>query len=64
MFDRIMENSMAIWLLVSALFPVFCFGTILKAILHFRRAHALSEYLSKPAVPRPRFEPDDWIPSP
>lgn len=36
MFDRIMENSMAIWLPLSAAYLVFLAGMIVKAIRHFR----------------------------
>ncbi|MEO6097159.1 MAG: hypothetical protein ABIW76_16375 [Fibrobacteria bacterium] len=72
MFDRIMENSMALWMLLSALFPVVFFGTIIKAILHYRRTRSLAryrEYLS--SIPRlasfrtneDRVETEDWIPS-
>ncbi|MDB5047458.1 MAG: hypothetical protein JWO30_529 [Fibrobacteres bacterium] len=64
MFDRIMENSMALWMLVSALFPVFCLGTLIKAVLHFRRTRELLEYVPGPPVSQPRFKPDDWVPSP
>ncbi|MDB5106585.1 MAG: hypothetical protein JWP91_4274 [Fibrobacteres bacterium] len=64
MFDRIMENSMAIWMLVSAVFPIFFFGTIIKAVLHFRRRRGLLEYLPRIPVPQARFEQDDWVPSP
>jgi hypothetical protein len=66
MFDRIMENSMALWMLVSALFPIFFFGTIIKAILHFRRTRALVRYREYqailPALPE-RVNSEDWIPS-
>lgn len=73
MFDRIMENSMALWMLVSALFPIFFFGTLIKAVLHYRRMRALSrlgdqvELFSAPIV-RPvthhdRVDSEDWVPS-
>jgi hypothetical protein len=64
MFDRIMENSMALWMLASALFPIFFFGTLIKAILHYRRTRKLLEYIPRPPVPRTRFQTDDWVPSP
>lgn len=69
MFDRIMENSMAIWMLVSALFPIFFFGTIIKAIVHFRRIKAPKEARQRrESVPRRmlrenRVAADDWVPS-
>jgi hypothetical protein len=40
MFDRIMENSMALWLPVSAAYLVFLAAMIVKAFRHFRRARA------------------------
>ena len=63
MFDRIMENSMALWMLVSALFPVFFFGTLIKAILHYRRTRLPREYVPAAPVPRPLLQSDDWVPS-
>ena len=76
MFDRIMENSMPMWMLVSALFPVFLFGTIIKAVLHFRKMRALempmrpvhpgeifAVPIARPITHRERAESDDWIPS-
>lgn len=66
MFNRIMENSMAIWMLVSIAFPVFCFGTIIKAILHFRKSRIRAEYVSLPAMARSAVDAvagDDWVPS-
>lgn len=78
MFDRIMENSMALWMLLSALFPIFFFGTIIKAILHFRRTRSLARYrgylsglsghsglpdLSRLPAREDRVETEDWIPS-
>lgn len=69
MFDRIMENSMAMWMLVSALFPIFFFGTIIKAIIHFRRMKALREIKRRrDFVPGHRLRDnrvaaDDWVPS-
>jgi hypothetical protein len=75
MFDRIMENSMALWMLVSALFPIFFFGTLIKAALHFRRMRELNR-LEERLVVRlenrlerrlenrlERLESEDWIPS-
>jgi hypothetical protein len=75
MFDRIMENSMAIWVLISAAFPVFAIGTLIKALLHYRRLRAANEPYSATPVAFPRFPEaavsrtvrasaeDDWIPS-
>jgi hypothetical protein len=66
MFDRIMENSMAMWMLVSALFPIFFFGTLIKAALHFRRMRALKEQgeiLPRPVLGEERVEANDWVPS-
>ena len=73
MFDRIMENSMAMWMLVSALFPIFLFGTIIKAVLHFRRLRVLKRLGDRPGdirglFPAPvtrhdRVESEDWVPS-
>ena len=69
MFDRIMENSMAMWMLVSALFPIFLVGTIIKAVLHFRRMRALKrprdpgELFPAPISRHDRVESEDWIPS-
>jgi hypothetical protein len=69
MFDRIMENSMALWMLLSALFPIFFFGTIIKAILHFRRTRSLTRYrdylpgLTSVPAREDRVDAEDWIPS-
>ncbi len=63
MFDRIMEHTMAMWMLVSAVFPIFFFGTIIKAFLHFRRTRAVLEYAPRIPVPAERLETEDWIPS-
>lgn len=72
MFDRIMENSMAMWMLVSALFPIFFFGTIIKAVLHFRRMRALKrikglgedmETFTAPETREDRVQSEDWVPS-
>jgi hypothetical protein len=38
MFDRIMENSMALWLPVSAAYLIFMARMIVMAFRHFRRA--------------------------
>lgn len=63
MFDRIMENSMAIWMLVSAVFPIFFFGTLIKAFLHYRRLRRLPEYVPGVPAPRARARTDDWVAS-
>lgn len=55
MFDRIMENSMALWLPVSAAYFIFAAGMIVKAIRHFRRARAMSGH--GPGPERPRLAP-------
>lgn len=44
MFDRIMENSMALWLPVSAAYLIFMAGMIVKAFRHFRRARGVPAY--------------------
>jgi hypothetical protein len=63
MFDRIMEHSMAIWLLVSLTYPIFFFGTILKALWHWRRLRDRSAYA--PAAPsgiqRETVQSEDWV---
>jgi hypothetical protein len=64
MFDRIMENAMPLWMLASALFPIFFFGTIIKAFLHYRRTREAMESLPVPSRPRMRIENQDWVPSP
>lgn len=69
MFDRIMENSMALWMLVSALFPIFVFGTLIKAFLHYRRMRALErmvipdEILPAQPLRHERVDSEDWVPS-
>ncbi len=69
MFDRIMENSMPLWMLVSALFPIFFFGTLIKAVLHYRRMRALRrsgdrmELFPAPMAHQKRVESEDWVPS-
>ena len=65
MLDRIMENSMAIWMLVSGLFPVFLFGMLIKAFLHHRRVRRMLESIPEsPRVPLAWSPADDWVPSP
>jgi hypothetical protein len=63
MFDRIMESSMAIWMLVSLAFPIFFFGTLVKAWLHFRKSRWEPEPIPAPALTGSRIEADDWVPS-
>ena len=74
MFDRIMENSMAVWLLVSAAYPVFLCAMLIKAVKHFRarrpvpygpfpREAALSRPEAEPALSESRARPDDWSPA-
>jgi hypothetical protein len=69
MFDRIMENSMAMWMLVSALFPIVFFGILIKAFLHYRRTRAIQRTAEalQYAPPRPharaRAASEDWVPS-
>ena len=63
MFDRMMQHSLPMWLLVSALFPIFFFGTLIKAFLHFRRLRALPGYVPHIPVLREPAEAEDWIPS-
>jgi hypothetical protein len=63
MFDRIMENSMAIWLLVSAAYPVFLIGMLVKAVRHYRRLRSPSAHAPLPRERRPQEQPDDWIPA-
>lgn len=63
MFDRIMENSMPLWMLASALFPIFFFATLIKAILQYRRTREALQTLPLAALPRARMENRDWVPS-
>jgi hypothetical protein len=75
MFDRIMENSMAIWMLISAAFPVFAIGTLIKAFLRFRRLRTASGHYPAATMSRVSFSDapasrpvhavagDDWVPS-
>jgi hypothetical protein len=63
MFDRIMENSMAIWILVSATYPIFLFGMIFKAFRHYRRLRALPGRAPMLPVPEPRTQSGDWVPT-
>lgn len=63
MFDRIMENSMAVWLVISAAYPVFILAMLIKAFRHFRRSRApigSPAYPSEIAVPSRR---EDWTPA-
>lgn len=59
MFDRIMEHSMAIWLLVSLAYPVFFIGTIYKAVRHWRRLRARSA--TPILIARERVQSEDWV---
>lgn len=66
MFDRIMENSMAVWLLISAAYPVFLLAMLIKAFRHFRRTRGPASYAPYPAYSpefAPRNERDDWTPA-
>jgi hypothetical protein len=66
MFDRIMENSMAVWLLVSAAYPVFILAMLIKAFRHFRRTRAPAAYPPYPSYPAEFATPsrrDDWTPT-
>lgn len=63
MFDRIMENSMALWLLVSAAYPVFILAMLIKAFRHFRRARAPTGYAPYPAEIVTSIRRDDWTPA-
>jgi len=63
MFDRIMENSMALWLLVSAAYPVFLLAMLIKAFRHFRRQRAPASYAPYPMETIPASRRDDWTPA-
>ncbi len=63
MFDRIMENSMAIWILASATYPIFLFGMIYKAIRRYRQLHAEPAYVPAALTSVSRARREDWIPS-
>jgi hypothetical protein len=63
MFDRIMENSMALWLLVSAAYPVFLLAMLIKAFRHFRRTRASVAYAPYPREFAPPARHDDWTPA-
>lgn len=63
MFDRIMENSMAVWLLVSAAYPVFLCAMLIKAVRHFRRTRMPAAYAPTLPERRPAPRPDDWTPA-
>ena len=63
MFDRIMENSMAIWLLISAAYPVFLVVMLIKAFRHFRRLRAPVDYAAYAPEPVHASRRDDWTPA-
>ena len=63
MLDRIMENSMAIWILVSATYPIFLFGMIFKAVRRYRLLRADLPYVPASLVAVSRAQREDWIPS-
>jgi hypothetical protein len=63
MFDRIMENSMALWLLISAAYPVFLLAMLIKAFRHFRRLRAPIRYAPYPAEMAAPSQRDDWTPA-
>jgi hypothetical protein len=67
MFDQIMENSMAIWMLLSALFPIFLIVMIARAVLHLRRLRAMVDNMPEPPIATHSWveiESEDWVPSP
>lgn len=57
---------MAIWMLISGLFPIFLFGMLIKAFLHLRRIRELVRNLPESSkVPVHAWVPaEDWVPSP
>ena len=61
MFDQIMEHSMSIWLLVSAAYPIFFFGMIVKALRHWRRLRAKEAYAPAIATLREGVRSEDWV---
>lgn len=63
MFDRIMENSMALWLLVSAAYPVFLLTMLIKAFRHLRRQRAPLAYVPYAPEPVHASRRDDWTPA-
>lgn len=64
MLDFIMRLSMPLWILVSALFPVYLASMVIKAVIHARRMRR--PFLK--AAPRrptpPWMDTQDWVPSP
>jgi hypothetical protein len=63
MFDRIMGNSMALWLLVSAAYPVFLVAMLIKAFRHFRRTRVPVAYAPYAPEPVPAPGRNDWTPA-
>ena len=64
MFDRIMESSMAIWLLVSATYPIFLFGMLFKAFRRYQLLRAQPAYVPSALVEASRAPRQDWVASP
>ena len=64
MLDRIMQNSMAIWMLVSGLFPIFLLGMVIKAYLHLRRLRVLVKSIPQTPIVPAWIPTEDWVPSP
>jgi hypothetical protein len=51
MFDRIMENSTALWLLISAAYPIFLVSMVVRAVRHYRRTRHPLAYPASIAYP-------------
>ncbi len=63
--DRMMENSMGMWMLVSGIFPIFLIGTLIKAYLHRKRIQMLIGQIPEVKIESPARAPEnDWVPSP
>lgn len=61
MFDRMMEHSISIWLLVSAAYLVFFVGMIYKAIRRWRGSRAPSAHAQARTLPREGVQSEDWV---
>jgi hypothetical protein len=72
MFNTLMRNTMPVWMLLSALYPIFVGAFVFKALTQMRRLRALRR---EAAAPRHKAEgvrlrseawteAKDWVPSP
>lgn len=64
MFNTIMRNTMPVWMLLSALYPIFVGLFIYRALAQMRRLRALRREAAAPLRSDAWTEAKDWVPTP